>query len=217
MFKKIGKYLLSLALVFASVFGIAGCGKDDDSPTISYTVTEEEWRINFNLTKGQNQPQALSDTKLAEITSYTIYAQGENYGESGTCTLKVDKNGMSIDFYLEGVFREDESGTYESSDDFYIGLTASIMSYFPFADNYNDFTFDETKKAYVAQNLTSAVINENDINETYDMYTRSAEVTFINGYLNTISVELCEDNTFTEVFSSFVFTFSNVNSTTVEI
>ena len=42
------------------------------------------------------------------------------------------------------------------------------------------------------------------------------EVSFINGYLNTITVELC-DETFENVYSSFVFTFSNINNTTVDV
>jgi hypothetical protein len=124
---------------------------------------------------------------------------------------------MSIEFYLEGVFREDESGTTPSTDPFYVGLTSSVMSYFPFANNYDDFTYDSTKKAYVANNFTVAVVNEEDITDTYDLHTKKAEVSFVNGYLNTITIELAEDNTYANVYSSFVFTFSNINSTTVAI
>lgn len=198
----------------------------------TYTVTEEEWRINFNLTKGQTQTQQLScankgqasiqlfahalSQKLTEITSYTIYADGVNEGVAGTCLLKVSPNAMSIEFRLAGALREDESGIFASTTDFYKGLTASIMSYFPFADHYDDFSFDQAKNAYVAQNLKSTVVDEEDITQTYDMYTKKAEVSFVNGYLNTIAVELC-DETYENVYSSFVFTFSNMNSTTVEV
>ena len=46
------------------------------------------------------------------------------------------------------------------------------------------------------------------------MYTKSAEVSFVNGYLNKIEVELC-DQTFTDVYASYVFTFSDINNTIV--
>ncbi|MBQ8684812.1 MAG: hypothetical protein IJ514_01415, partial [Clostridia bacterium] len=210
---------------------------------VDYTVTEDEWKINFNLTKGQAQVQALSraavgqaqaqtlscaNTKqaqaqllsgnasqpLAEITSYTLYAEGENAGTTGTSLLKVAPNAMSIEFYIGTTFREDESGTYGSSETLYQTLTKNIITYFPFGDNYNDFTFDQTKNAYVAQNLTSTMVDDYDPTKTSDIYTKNAEVTFVNGYLNTITVELC-DATFTDVYASFAFTFSDINNTTV--
>lgn len=227
---KILSLILAIFMAIPCVFALSACKEqpDDSSASTVYTVTEDEWKVNFNLTKGQATPitfaysinkdaQSFADNSqpLQAITSYTINAVGENYGQNGSCILKVAPNAMSIEFYLDGVFREDESGTTPSSDPFYVGLTSSVMSYFPFENNYNDFTFDQTKRAYVAQNFTASVINESDISQTYDLYTKSAEVTFINGYLNTISIELAEDETFTQVYSSFVFTFSNINKTTV--
>ena len=59
------------------------------------------------------------------------------------------------------------------------------------------------------------MVDDYDPSKQTPVYTKSAEVTFINGYLNTITVTLC-DLTFTEEFASFVFTFSNINKTTVE-
>ena len=46
MFNKIGKYLLSAALVFTSVFAVTGCGKDDgdDERLKEYQVTEQQWK-----------------------------------------------------------------------------------------------------------------------------------------------------------------------------
>ena len=200
----------------------AGTKTEPVEYVVDYTVTEEEWRINFNLTKGQNGVAPTSSGQLTEITSYTIYAVGRNKLDEnsdtwleGTCLLKVAPDAMSIEFYLGGELREDESGTYPSTDVFYNGLTTSIMMYFPFAEQYNDFTFDTTKNAYVAERLTSVLADEYDPSETYNLYTKTAEVTFINGYLNTVTVELC-DETFENVYSSFVFTFSNMNNTTVE-
>lgn len=226
--KKLLSILLMVCLCLS--FGImVGCDQSqapqqDDNGMAVYTVTEAEWKTNFKLTKDQtqtfncvnkNQTVSLYSSAVTEITSYTIYAVGTNEGISGTCLLKVSPSAMSIDFYIEGNFREDESGTFDSSTDFYKGLTTSIMSYFPFENNYSNFTFDQTKKAYVSQNLTSYVNDEYDVNKVYPMYTKSAEVSFINGYLNTVTVELCDAN-FVDVYSSFVFTFSNINSTVVD-
>ena len=92
-----------------------------------------------------------------------------------------------------------------------------LKSYFPFSGRYSDFTFDETQNAYVAQNLKSTVVDESDITQTYDLFNKKAEITFINGYLNTITVEMCDDETYENVYLSLVFTFSNINNTTVDI
>ena len=75
---------------------------------------------------------------------------------------------------------------------------------------------EETKKAYVAGELTSTMVDDYDPTDEENVYTKSAEVTFSNGYLNTITVTLCDEN-FDEEYASFVFTFSNINNTTVEI
>ncbi|MBQ8372483.1 MAG: hypothetical protein IJX38_06085 [Clostridia bacterium] len=198
---------------------------------VDYTVTEAEWKINLNLTKGQAQAQPLSCAAVSQtqaqplssnssqaltgITSYTVYAVGENAGTTGTSLLKVSPDAMFIEFYVEGTL-EDESGTYGSNETLYQTLIRNITVYFPFADNYNDFTFDQTKNAYVAQDLTSIMVDDYDPTETSLVYTKSAEVTFVNGYLNTITVELC-DKTFEDVYASFVFTFSDINNTTVEV
>ena len=217
--KKLLKGLMAMVLMFASVFTVAGCDKDDNTPETSYTVTEEEWKINFNLTKGQSQAQPVAynlSQEVTAITSYTLYAEGESAGETGTSLLKVDANAMSIEFKIRDTLREDESGTYANSDTLYQTLTRNIMTYFPFGDNYDDFTFDETKKAYVAEELTSIMVDDYDPTDEEPVYTKSAEVTFINGYLNTIKVTLCDEN-FDEEYASFVFTFSNINNTIVEI
>ena len=223
--KKILSFLLVLCFGFSVGMFFAACDQNPPPPTTTevYTVTESEWKTNFNLTKGQQtKPLACTANVFAEsepiaaITSYTLSAVGVNDGANGTCVLKVAPNALSIDFYIENQFREDESGTYPANDDFYIGLVAAVTSYFPFADNYNNFTYNEAKKAYVAQNLTSIVVDETDISRTYEMYTQYAEVTFVNGYLNTITVDLC-DETFTNVYSSFVFTFSDINNTIVNL
>lgn len=224
MKKRILCFLLAVCLILPCAFSLTAC---NDNPEVSYTVTEAQWKMNFNLTKGQTSasPSSVSDSddvtdfsgNLSAITSYTLSAVGINYGLNGSCELKVAPNGMSIEFYLEGVRREDESGVTPSSDPFYVGLTSSVMSYFPFKENYNDFTFDQTKNAYVAENFTTYVVNEEDIDDTYPLYTKIAEVTFRNGYLNTITIQLAEDTTYTDVYSSFVFTFTNINKTTVNV
>ena len=90
------------------------------------------------------------------------------------------------------------------------------MTYFPFGDSYDDFTFDETKNAYAAGELTAMMVDDYDPTDIEPVYTKDAEVTFVNGYLNTIKVTLCDEN-FENEYASFVFTFTNINKTTVEL
>ncbi len=227
--KKFISFLLTICICLSIGVIFSACNGAPQTQ-VDYTVTEAEWRVNFNLTKGQPQAQTLacvdngknevqlfssfSTQQLTEITSYTIYAAGQSGGATGNSLLKVAPNAMYIEFYLEGNLREDESGTFTSDTDFYKGLVKSVGEYFPFADYYNEFTFDQTKNAYVCQNLTSQVNDEYDVNIKRYIYTKSAEVTFKNGYLNTVTVEI-SDSTFTDVFGALVFTFSNINNTVV--
>ena len=206
--------------------GVCVCGY---ASTV-YTVSEEVWKVNFNLIRGQAQGggveganvdgaiahQLKAGSDLTEITSYTLYAEGTNDGTSGTSLLKVTQDAMYIEFYVEGTLKDDESGIHDKTTDLYIGLTTLVKMYFPFANNYNDFTFDSTKNAYVGHDISSILIDEYDHDKTYPMYTKTAEVTFINGYLNTVSVELC-NSSFTDVYATFEFTFSNINNTTIDM
>lgn len=50
-----------------SVFSVSGCGKDCNLPVTSYTVTEEEGKINFNITKGQSQAQSVAYNLSQEV------------------------------------------------------------------------------------------------------------------------------------------------------
>lgn len=239
MKNKFLSFILVICLMMPCVFMLSACDEEPptnppETPATVYTVTESEWEINFNITKAQTQPQVEpvscvamggqtqlisnnSSQSLAEITSYTLRAEGNSEGVDGSGLLKVAPNGMYMEFYIEDVLQPDETGTTPSSDPWYIGMTTMLKSYFPFSGRYDDFTFDETKNAYVAQNLKSTVVDESDINETYDLYNKKAEITFVNGYLNTITVEMCEDETYEDVYLSLVFTFSDINNTTVEI
>jgi len=252
MKKKFLSFVLTLCLMMPCAFMLSACDKKTpanppETPATVYTVTENEWEINFNITKApeQAQPQAeplscmamgnqvqlLSNSTsqpLAEITSYTLRAEGwAEAGEEGEemvdglGILKVAPNGMEMEFYLEGELIVDEDGTTTgktpSSDPWYIGMTTMLKSYFPFSGMYDEFTFDSTKNAYVAENLKSTVIDESNLDETYDLFNKKAEITFINGYLNTITVEMCDDETYENVYLSLVFTFSNINNTTVDI
>lgn len=93
-----------------------------------------------------------------------------------------------------------------------------LTSYFLFSSKYSEFSFDATKNAYIAENLTVGVVNEDDITDLYDLYNKKVEVTFINGYLNTISVEFCDNNfEANTVYQKFMFTFSDINNTNVTI
>ena len=91
-----------------------------------------------------------------------------------------------------------------------------LGSYLPFSGQYDRFTFDQTKNAYVAQNLKSTVINEENINETRDLFNKYVEITFINGYLNTVSIQLCMDESYVDPYLTLTFTFSDINNTIVD-
>lgn len=242
MKKKFLSLLLVICFMLPCAVVLTSCGENPpESSAIVYTVTESEWEVNFNITKSKTtQPQAQTlscvvessktqslfsaPTSLAEITSYTLraegWAEGGAEGEDkidGLGILKIAPNGMEMEFYLDGQLSPGETGKTPSSDPWYVGMTMMLKSYFPFSGRYNDFTFDEAKKAYVATNLKSTVVDESDINQTYDLYNKKAEITFINGYLNTVTVEMCEDDTYENVYLSLTFTFSNINNTTVDI
>ena len=233
------KNLLSIALAFnlitSSAFILSACNKPDPEDTIIYTVTESQWETNFNITKSKtqlppvepvsyNERQLLADsTNFEEINSYTVTAEGVwrdeflNQEEEGKGILKVAPNGMDMEFYLDGILQPAQTGKASSSDPWYIGLTTMLRSFFPFSGQYNNFTFDETKKAYVAENLKSTVVSEDDITQTYDLYDKKVEITFINGYLNTITIDMCQDEEYDFVYLSLVFTFTNINNTVVTL
>ena len=232
MKKKFLGFMLAMCFTLPCVFMFGAC--DNSSSTNPpetqgdvYTVTEAEWEINFNITKTpnqaqpqtcmimDNQAQAFSVARLEEITSYTLRAEGNAEGEEGLGILKVAPNGMEMEFYIDGVLRPGETGKTPSSDPWYIGMTTMLKSYFPFSGKYNEFTYDQSKKAYVVENLKSTVVDESDITQTYDLFNKKAEITFLNGYLNTITVEMCDDETYENVYLSLVFTFSDINNTTV--
>lgn len=218
--------LMAMVLMFTSVFAFAGCGKDDNPPATVYTVTEEEWKTNLNLTKGQSQMQPVAynlSKEVTEITSYTVRAEGVNVGTPGSALLKMAPNGMSIEFYVDGTLKTSESGTFDSNDVLYASVKINMMMFVPFAEYYDDFTFDETKNAYVAQNLTATLVDDYDTSKTETIYHKSAEVSFVNGVLKTVSFQMSDknsvvnDNDFDNIIATFTFTFSDINSTTVEL
>ena len=236
MKKKFLSLVLTLCSIMPCIFMLSACTKETPSnPPTVYTVTESEWETNFNITKHQpkvqtlssyaisNSIQLLSDnssTSLAEITSYTLQGEGVvTDGDNeiiGLGILKVAPNALHMEFYLDGVLSEDETGTFTNSNPIYIGITTMLNSFFPFSGKYNNFTFDQVKNAYIAENLICTLVNEEDINDTYDNYYKKAEITFINGYLNSIYIEVCNGDEFTDDYNSILFTFSNINNTTVD-
>ena len=233
MKRKVLSLILAICLALPCVLTLGACNKEPSANTGTvYTVTESEWEINFNITKGKPQAQSLSSDAIGnqvqlfssgsprtldEITSYTLFAEGDSEGQNGSGLLKVAPNGMYMEFYLDGVLSGDKNGVTPATDPFYVGMTRMLKSYFPFSGKYNDFTFDQTKNAYVAQNIKSTVVDESDITKTYDLFNKIAEIKFVNGYLNTITVEMCEDDTYENVYLSLVFTFSDINRTVVNV
>lgn len=246
MKKKFLSLILAICLIVPCAFLATACknsddkNKNPDTSAVVYTVSEDEWETNFKITQvgEQTQTQAVSYSllsnsesrvvqsasakSLTEITSYTLSATGTDYQDveplRGSGVLKVAPNGLDMTFYLNDVLQEEQTKVISNTDKQYIGLKAMLTSYFLFSGKYNEFTFNETKNAYIAENLTVSVVNEDDINDTSNLYNKKVEVTFINGYLNTISVEFCDEN-FAEntVYQTFMFTFSDINNTTVTI
>ncbi len=235
MIKKILSFICATCIIIPCVFMFSACKNDDNNnedaggSTVVYTVNESEWETNFKITKVREQSQTVAcltvingESSLADITSYTLSATGNiiegDETTPGSGVLKVAPNGLDMEFYINSVQQAEQTKKVPSTDSQYIGLTATLTSFFAFSGKYNDFTFDTNKNAYVAENLTVSVVNEDDISTTMNLYNKKVEVTFVNGYLNTISTELC-DETFEEetIFQTFVFTFSNINNTTVTI
>lgn len=239
MKKKFLSFILAICLIVPCAVLATACKIEGDGNATIYTVTEDEWEVNFNITKSstQGEPQtasnslniaqgqvvqSLSSKSLAEITSFTLSATGTDYQDEeplrGSGVLKVAPNGLDMKFYLNDILQGEQTKTIPNTDSQYIGLKTMLTSYFLFSGKYNEFTFDETKNAYIAEDLTVTVVNEEDINETYDMYNKKVEVTFINGYLNTISVEFCDAGFDADtVYQTFMFTFSDINNTTVTV
>ena len=239
MKKKFLCFLSVICLMASCLFTFNACDTPEtpnDPQGNVYTVTEAEWEINFNITKAKAQPQTqllscvaldnqiqpLSTTpSIAEITSYTLRAEG-TYDDLGRTTdgiglLKVAPNGMYMEFYLDGELSEGETGTTPSTDPWYVGMTTMLKSYFPFSGKYSEFAFDETTNTYIKHNLTSTVVDESDITQTYELYNKVAKISFVNGYLNTVYVELCQDATFGDPYLTLTFTFSDINATTVVV
>lgn len=221
MKKRLLSFVLAICLIIPCAFVFSAC-----SGKAVYTVSESEWELNFNITKVQNQHTLLnkrqSKQSLEQITSYTLSATGIDYQSReplyGSGVLNVAPNGLDMEFYLDDVLQEEQTKTIPNTDKQYIGLKAMLTSYFLFSGKYNEFTFDENENAYVAEDLTVSVTNEDDINDVDNLYNKKVEVTFINGYLHTISVEFCDENFEAEtVYQTFEFTFSDINNTIVVV
>ena len=233
MKKKFLSFVLAICLLLPCAFALTACGENppEDPPTATvYTVTEAEWKTNLNLTKSQVQAQTLSCASLCsnqvqllsnstqpltEITSYTVRAEGVNDGKEGWGLVKMTSNGMYTEFYpnTNNVLQEENSGYFDKDSQMYQEMHINMIMLVPFDSSYSQFTYDENKKAYVGTNITSSLL-EDGISDP--IYHKTAEVSFVNGYLNTIYFEMT-DSTFTDVVATFTFTFSDINNTIVDV
>ncbi len=225
MKRRILSFILAMLMVIPCAINLTACKKEEDggNGNAVYTVSEAEWDINFNITKSAPTATPLSaqvysnePTGLAPITSYTLRGEGVSFGQQGWGILKLAPNGIDIEFWLDGKL-EDETQVLPNTDPFYVGMKLMLASYFPFSGKYNQFTYDSAKKVYTVERLKSTVINESDITEILDIYNKRVEIQFVNGYLSTVYVELCQDEEYGEPFSVLTFTFSNINNTTVTL
>lgn len=233
MKKKFLSFILAICLLVPCAFIFTACGDNpppedpsDPPTTVVYTVSEAEWKTNMNLTKNQAEAQTLacaslcssqvellstSTEPLTEITSYTVRAEGVNAGMPGWGLVKMTANGMYTEFYPNNLLEENHTGNFDNTTTMYQDMKFNMIMLVPFSNSYSQFTFDETKNAYVGTNITSSLV-EDGISDP--IYHRTAEVTFVNGYLNTIYFEMT-DSTFTDVVATFTFTFSDINNTTI--
>ena len=229
MKKHLLSYALPICILIPCALASTSCAPTNPSSSetngsVVYTVSEEEWKINMNLTNDQThsnpsnvvKPNAHRVEPLTEINSYTVLAEGVNAGAPGSALLKMAENGMSIEFYVNGTLKDDETGTFDKNNVLYQSVKTNMMMFVPFKEYYDSFTFDETKNTYVAQNLTAEIVDDYDLNNKSTIYHKKAEVSFINGYLNTVSFVMFDSN-FNEVFATFTFSFSDINNTVVEL
>lgn len=132
--------------------------------------------------------------------------------KNGSGELKVGAGSLSMSFILNGKTTKDENVL--STSPRYKHLTKTITSLFAFSGKYDDFAYNSSTGKYIAQKLITDVEEDNpDI--TYKLYNKVAEVTFDNGYLKTIHIELCKDDSYSTVYQSITFTFKDINNTKV--
>lgn len=204
MKKKFLSFVLAICLLVPCAFIFTACGENpppEDPPTATvYTVTEAEWKTNMNLTKNQAETQTLScaslcssqvtllstsSQPLTEITSYTARAEGVNAGQPGWGLVKITSDGMYTEFYPNNELNEEHSGNFDNTTTMYQDMKFNMIMLVPFANSYSQFTFDETKNAYVGQNITSSLV-EDGISEP--IYHRTAEVTFTFSDINNTTI-----------------------------
>ena len=166
---------------------------------------------------GSKKLVAVKNDKVYRYSGVELTAKATK-GRMHIVGLNIDLDNIELNDTLKEMKELLEYCSFEITSDggVFTGPNGNSIL-FPFSGQYNKFTFDQTKKAYVANNLISTVVDENDITQTYELYTKTAEVTFVNGYLNTVTIEMCDDNTFENVYLNLVFTFSDINNTTVEL
>ena len=225
MKRRILSFILAMLMVIPCAINLTACKKEEDggNGNVVYTVSEQEWEINFNITKSNPTATPLSaqvysnePTQLAPITSYTLRGEGFSGNQQGWGVIKYAPNGMDIEFWLDGKL-EDETQIIPSTDEFYVGMKFMLASYFPFSGKYSQFTYNSAKNVYVIERLKSTVVNESNIEEFYDVFNKKVEIKFVNGYLSTVYVELCQDEEYGDVVSALTFTFSKINNTTVTL
>ena len=84
--KKLVLLLLTLCLCLSVGGFCSACGDVPPGEPVDYTVTENEWKVNFNLTAGSTQaqiltsaptqaPALLASEPLTQITSYIHFKQ----------------------------------------------------------------------------------------------------------------------------------------------
>ena len=168
MFKKIGKYLLSAALVFTSVFAVAGCGKDDDNGPKSWEISKDEWETTidsnaFSMVYGSREganPDLVYNNGVFygsmtdydtffktidgnNVNYYETYSQGREWLEPIAITENEYKE-TNIDAYLAIIkFADANYDKFEKVGDewtgFHVYSSSKVKSDIPESSALGDF------------------------------------------------------------------------------
>ena len=115
MFKKIGKYLLSAALVFTSVFAVAGCGKDDDK---SKELTKADYIEAFDSVTS-TYSSYLTATQTAGL-SYTLNDSDFVDANNDIQAKRMGQASMAMIYFVKNIYSKEDYTLKTDIDDCFV-------------------------------------------------------------------------------------------------
>ena len=115
MFKKIGKYLLSAALVFTSVFAVAGCGKDDDK---SKELTKADYIEAFDSVTS-TYSSYLTATQTAGL-SYTLNDSDFVDANNDIQAKRMGQASMAMIYFVKNIYNNEDYTLKTGIDDCFV-------------------------------------------------------------------------------------------------